>query len=75
VSRAGCFDFWEDWQMIVAILVALLVTVIIYALASLIVRKLPVPPEMAWIVWAVAILLIAIVWWVRVLAPLIGPLP
>lgn len=61
--------------MVVAILIALLVTVIIYALASLIVRKLPVPAEFVWLVWLVAIVLIIIVWWVRVLEPLMGPLP
>jgi uncharacterized BrkB/YihY/UPF0761 family membrane protein len=61
--------------VIVGILIALLVTVVIYALASLITRKLPVPAEFVWIVWVIAIILIVIVWWVRVLAPLIGPLP
>jgi hypothetical protein len=61
--------------MIVAILIALLVSVVIYALASLITRKLPVPGEFVWLVWLVAIMLIVIVWWVRVLAPLMGPLP
>lgn len=61
--------------MIVAILIALLVTVLVYALASLIVRKLPVPAEFVWIVWLVAIILIVLVWWNRVLEPLIGPLP
>lgn len=61
--------------MIVSILIALLISVIVYALASLVVRKLPVPPEFVWIVWLVAIILIVIVWWVRVLEPLIGPLP
>lgn len=61
--------------MIVAILIALLVTVLVYALASLIVRKLPVPSEFVWIVWLVAIILIVLVWWNRVLEPLIGPLP
>lgn len=61
--------------MIVSILIALLISVIVYALASLIVRKLPVPAEFVWIVWLVAIILIVIVWWVKVLDPLIGPLP
>lgn len=61
--------------MVVAILVALLISVIIYALASLIVRKLPVPAEFVWLVWLVAIILIVVVWWARVLEPLMGPLP
>lgn len=61
--------------MVVGILVALLVTVLVYALASLIVRKLPVPGEFVWIVWLVAIVLIVLVWWNRVLEPLIGPVP
>lgn len=61
--------------MIVAILIALLVTVLVYALANLIVRKLPVPAEFVWIVWLIAIILIVFVWWNRVLEPLIGPMP
>jgi len=61
--------------MIVAILIALLVTVLIYALASLICRKLPVPAEFVWVIWVIAIILIVLVWWNRVLAGLIGPLP
>ena len=61
--------------MVVSILIALVITVIIYALASLITRKLPVPAEFVWVVWLVAIVLIVIVWWVKVLEPLIGPLP
>lgn len=61
--------------MIAAILIALLVTVIVYALASLIVRKLPVPAEFVWLVWLVALILIILVWWARVLEPLLGPLP
>lgn len=60
--------------MIVGILVALLISVIIYTLATLVVRKLPVG-EFGWLVWVVAIVLIVIVWWVRVLEPLMGPLP
>lgn len=60
--------------MIMSILVAMVVSVIIYALASLITRKLPVPAEFVWVVWVVAIILIALVWW-RVVAPLVGPLP
>lgn len=61
--------------MIVAILIALLISVVIYALASLIVNRLPVPAEFVWLVWVVAIILIVLVWWNRVLEPLIGPLP
>lgn len=61
--------------MIVSILIALLVSAIIYGLASLIVRKLPVPAEFVWLVWLVAIILIVLVWWNRVLEPLVGPLP
>lgn len=60
--------------MIVTILVALLVSVIIYALASLITRKLPVPAEFVWVVWLVAIVLIVLVWW-QALSGLVGPLP
>ena len=60
--------------MIVAILIALLVTVIIYFLASLAVSKLPVPAEFVWVVWLVAVILIVLVWW-RVIAPYVGPLP
>ncbi len=61
--------------MVVSILIALLISVIVYALASLIVRKLPIPGEFVWLVWLVAIILIVVVWWVRVLEPLVGPLP
>ena len=61
--------------MILGILIALLVTALIYALASLVTRKLPVPAELVWVVWLIAIILIVLVWWNRVLEPLIGPLP
>ena len=61
--------------MIAGILIALLISVIIYALAALIVRKLPVPGEFVWLIWVVAIILIVLVWWNRVLGPLVGPLP
>jgi hypothetical protein len=61
--------------MVVGIIVALFVTALIYALATLIVRKSPPPPEFIWIIWLVAVLLIVLVWWNRVLEPLIGPLP
>ena len=60
--------------MIAALLVALIVTAVIYAVATLIVRKLPVPAEFVWLVWVVAIILIVLVWW-RVIAPYVGPLP
>lgn len=60
--------------MVAAILIALLVSVVIYALASLIVRKLPIG-ELGWVVWMIAIILIVLVWWNRVLEPLVGPLP
>jgi hypothetical protein len=61
--------------VIVGIIIALFVTALIYALASLIVRKVPPPAEFIWVVWLVAIFLIVLVWWNRVLEPLIGPLP
>lgn len=61
--------------MVAGILIALLITVLIYALATLACRKLPVPPEFTWVVWLIAIILIVFVWWNRVLATLIGPLP
>ena len=61
--------------MVVAIVIALLVTILVYALASLVVRKLPIPGEFVWLVWLIAIILIVLVWWNRVLEPLIGPLP
>lgn len=61
--------------MIADIIIALFVTVLIYALASLIVQKAPPPAELVWVVWLVAIFLIVLVWWNRVLEPLVGPLP
>ena len=60
--------------MIAAILIALLVTAIIYVVATLVVRKLPVPGEFVWLIWLIAIILIVLVWW-RVIAPYVGPLP
>lgn len=60
--------------MIVGILIALLVTVIIFVLAKLACQKV-VPGEYHRIVWLIAIVLIIVVWWNRVLGPLIGPLP
>lgn len=60
--------------MVVSIIIALIVSVIIYALATLVVTKLPVPQPFTWVVWLIAILLIILVWW-RVIAPYMGPLP
>ena len=60
--------------MIVAILIAILVTVIVCFLANLVVSKMPIPSELVWLVWLVAIILIVLVWW-RVIAPYVGPLP
>lgn len=61
--------------MIVGILIALLVTVIVYALARFITGRTGFPAEMDWVVWIIAAVIIALVWWNRVLEPLIGPSP
>jgi hypothetical protein len=60
--------------MIVAILVALLVTVIVYGLTRMACDKV-IAAEYQWIAWLVAIVLIVVAWWRLVLGELIGPLP
>lgn len=61
--------------MIVGILIALLVTVIVYAFARFITARTGFPAEFVWVVWIIAAVVIVLVWWNRVLEPLIGPLP
>ena len=60
--------------MIIAIIIAIVVTVILCFLANLIISKMPIPSEFVWLVWLIVILLIVLVWW-RVIAPYVGPLP
>ena len=64
--------------MIVSILLALLATVIILALAKLVERKLspnPIPGDWVWCVWVIAVILIIVAWWRMVLGDLVGPMP
>lgn len=61
--------------MIIGIIIALFVTVIVYLLASLAVRKLSPEREFVLAIWLIAVVIIVLVWWNRVLEPLVGPLP
>jgi hypothetical protein len=64
--------------MIVAILIAFIVTVVLIALGNLIQSKLspqPIPGDWVWVVWVIVVLLIVVVWWNLVIGPHIGPLP
>lgn len=64
--------------MVISILIALVVTVVVLFLAGLVVEKLspePIPSRLTWAVWLIAVIVVVFVWWVRVLAPLVGPLP
>lgn len=61
--------------MIVAIIIAIVVTAVVYFLADIIVQKMPIRAELVWLVWLVAILIIVVAWWRLVIDPAIGPLP
>lgn len=64
--------------MIVAIIIAFVITVVLIALGNLIQTKLsprPIPPEWVWVVWVVVVVLIVVTWWNLVIGAHIGPLP
>lgn len=64
--------------MVVAIIIALVITVVLLALGNLVQQKLspnPIPGDWVWVVWLVVVILIILAWWNLVLAPHIGPLP
>jgi hypothetical protein len=64
--------------MIVAIIIAFVITVVLIALGNLIQSKLcpkPIPAEWVWVVWVVVVVLIVAAWWNLVIGPHIGPLP
>lgn len=60
--------------MIESLIVAAIVIAIVFVIAHLIVRYLPIPADAAWLVYLVAALIAILVLW-RVVAPVIGPLP
>lgn len=60
--------------MIEALIIAIIVIAVVFAIAHILVRYTPIPAEMAWIIYLVAALIAILVLW-RVIAPVIGPLP
>lgn len=64
--------------MIVAIIIAFVITVVLLGIGGLIEKKLsprPIPSEWTWCAWVILILLIVVAWWNLVVGPRIGPLP
>ena len=64
--------------MVVAIIIAFVLSIVLSGLGSLISQKLsprPIPSDWVWVVWVIVVLLIIVVWWNLVVGPHIGPLP
>ena len=60
--------------MIAALLVAVIVIAVVFAIAHILVRYTPIPAEIVWLVYLIAAVIAILVLW-RVIAPVIGPLP
>jgi hypothetical protein len=60
--------------MIEALIVAVIIVAVIFAIAHILVRYTPIPAEVAWLVYLIAALAAVLVLW-RVIAPVVGPLP
>lgn len=60
--------------MIEALIIAVIVIAVIFAIAHILVRYTPIPGEIVWLVYVIAALLSALVLW-RVISPIVGPLP
>jgi hypothetical protein len=64
--------------MIVAILIAAVITIVLLAIGKLVEDKLspnPIPAGWSWVVWLIIVLLIIVAWWNLVVGPHIGPIP
>jgi hypothetical protein len=62
-------------SLMMGVVVALLLSSVVYFLAGLIIDKIDLPPGGARVAWVVAVLLIVLIWWRFVIAPALGPLP
>jgi uncharacterized RDD family membrane protein YckC len=60
--------------VIEALIVAVIIIAVVFAIAHLIARFTPIPGEIVWLVYLIAALISILVLW-RVIAPLLGPLP
>lgn len=60
--------------MIEALFIALIVIIVVFVIAHIIVRFLPIPAEVVWLVYLVAALIAIVVLW-RVISPYLGGLP
>ena len=60
--------------MIEALIVAIVIIAVVFAIAHIIVRYTPIPAEVVWLVYLIAALIAIVVLW-RVIAPYVGPLP
>lgn len=60
--------------MIEALIVAVIIIAVVFAIAHIIVRYTPIPAEVVWLVYLVAALISILVLY-RVIAPVLGPLP
>lgn len=60
--------------MIAALIVAVIVIAVVFAIAHILVRYTPIPAEVTWLVYLIAALISILVLW-RVIAPVVGPLP
>jgi hypothetical protein len=59
--------------MIESLIIAIIIIAVVWVIAHLIVRYLPIPAEAAWLVYLVAALISILVLW-RVIAPHLGSL-
>ena len=60
--------------MIEALIVAVIIVAVIFAIAHIVARYTPIPAEVAWLVYLIVALAAVLVLW-RVIAPVVGPLP
>ncbi len=60
--------------MIEALIIAIIVIAVVFAIAHIIVRYTPIPAEVVWLVYLIAALIAIVVLW-RVISPVVGPLP
>jgi len=60
--------------VIEALIVAIVIIAVVFAIAHIIVRYTPIPAEVVWLVYLIAALIAIVVLW-RVIAPYVGPLP
>jgi hypothetical protein len=60
--------------MIEALIIAVVVIAVIFAIAHILVRYTPIPGEIVWLVYLIAALIAILILW-RVISSVVGPLP